>query len=243
MNPPNNPCQTIICAVPQDIRTYSLGGLPPLPPPTPTPPPPPLFLNQFVELDNICTFGNLTFSGSTPTWIQVDVPNNRIIGRAGAIPGITQSEANSNALNQLQLFYATAQTSSKFTCTYPSPILVKSTRVPGQLFTPFNCGLSFDKTGNGTGTPDNINSDTSCGFYLSAISDYTLISVQMIGSLFVPGSGYSNQPLPMTVLAGAGYFQTWSCTVRSAVPGTSSGTIVFNTNLGTCPFFVKNTFA
>ena len=99
----NNPCQEIICEVPNDLRVYSLQGLPPQQLP-PVPPPPPAFTNEQVEVDNACANNQLRFTGVAPSWIQVDELENKIIGLAGAITGTTQNNANANALAALNQF-------------------------------------------------------------------------------------------------------------------------------------------
>ena len=111
--PPN--CQAIDCQVPDDLRIYSLQGLPPenLPP---VPPPPFPFLNQEVVFAPICSSGTPTFSGALPNWITLDADNNQLIGEAGVIGGITQADANANAQQALNQFAQTQLSNGNLTC-------------------------------------------------------------------------------------------------------------------------------
>lgn len=111
--PPN--CQVIDCQVPDDLGIYSLQGLPPenLPP---VPPPPFPFFNQEVVFAPICSSGTPTFSGALPNWITLDSANNRLIGAAGVIGGITQADANNNAQQALNQFAQTNLANGNLTC-------------------------------------------------------------------------------------------------------------------------------
>jgi hypothetical protein len=92
--PCNNPCQVIICAVPDDLERYILP-----------PPPPALIFNQQVTLENFCTNGRAPYySGSAlPSWITIDIANNRIIGQWGIYSGTNQAAANATAQAALVL--------------------------------------------------------------------------------------------------------------------------------------------
>ena len=111
--PPN--CQAIDCQVPDDLRIYSLQGLPPsnLPafPPAPMP-----FVNEQVVFTPICASGTPTFSGNLPNWITLDADNNKLIGSAGVIGGQTQAIANSIAQQALNQFAQTNLANGNLTC-------------------------------------------------------------------------------------------------------------------------------
>ena len=111
----DNPCQEIVCEVPQDLRQYSLNGLPPNPT-VPVPPAPPKFVNEQVEIDHVCPSNAIQFSGVLPSWIQIDQAGNKIIGLAGYITGTTQNNANSNALQALQDFITQQTLAHTMTC-------------------------------------------------------------------------------------------------------------------------------
>src|ERR1035437_4465158 len=107
----NNPCQKIICAVPDDLATYNLQN-----PPPPVPNPENAFLSVQVEVDNVCVTGTLAFTGTVPNWIQIDTINNRVVGIAGAINGSTQNRANARALAELNAFIAAQILAGNMTC-------------------------------------------------------------------------------------------------------------------------------
>src|ERR1035437_1999477 len=110
----NNPCQKIICAVPDDLATYNLQN-----PPPPVPNPENAFLSVQVEVDNVCVTGTLAFTGTVPNWIQIDTINNRVVGIAGAISGSTQNRANARALAELNAFIAAQILAGNMTCGAP----------------------------------------------------------------------------------------------------------------------------
>lgn len=96
--PCNNPCQLIICSVPVDLEQFVLP-----------PPPPDLIYNQQVTVELFCSGGRAPYySGSSlPSWITLDIANNRIIGQWGIYSGTDQSAAN--AIAQAALVLAVQQ--------------------------------------------------------------------------------------------------------------------------------------
>lgn len=131
-------CQVIDCQVPDDLRLYSLQGLPPqISNPTPQTFP---FYNEVVYFNNICSGGQIpTFSGSLPNWITVDTANNRLIGRAGVIGGNTQAEATANAQLALNQFASAQIVAGNFTCASSLIILTDDELpTPGAVL-PGNC--------------------------------------------------------------------------------------------------------
>lgn len=93
----NNPCQKIICQVPDDLSSYSLQ----------TPKAEPTVLNPFVNdrviLVNLCPDGETPSTDSPlPSWVTLDADNNQLIGASGVFSGLTQAAANAAALTALQ---------------------------------------------------------------------------------------------------------------------------------------------
>jgi hypothetical protein len=110
-------CQVIDCDLPDDLRIYSLQGLPPQPLlPVVRPP---LFLSEQVEyaVPGCIPGGTLTYTGVLPTWITID-PNNpcNLIGAAGTFSGPTQEEANALAAGGLAKFPVVVVPPYQFDC-------------------------------------------------------------------------------------------------------------------------------
>jgi hypothetical protein len=109
-------CQLIDCVVPNDLRIYSLQGLPPEPlPPVVTPPL--VVSNEVVYFNHACDSDTtLVYYGILPTWITLDQTNQRLIGAANTFWGATQDEANANAQTALDAFGNVALGSGALVC-------------------------------------------------------------------------------------------------------------------------------
>jgi hypothetical protein len=110
------PCQVIDCAVPDDLRVYSLQGLPPEPLP-PVPPPDFNYSNSQIT-NNYCPGSSVSFTGSLPSWLSIDGEN--LIVAAGAFKGMTQIGADNSAQTALANFIATNVANGSLTCGTPS---------------------------------------------------------------------------------------------------------------------------
>ena len=232
----NNPCQIIICQVPQDEQVYSLSGLPPLVPPSPTPLPPPAFFNQQVEIDAVCPFGTFKSAGNTPSWIQVDSANNRIIGKPGFVGGATQALANATALEELQFFYASAAASGGIVCQYPPlPEIRMSIRGSTQYFTG---GASIDVNG---GIPASHGTSGALVTIATTGATYQFLGAYMTNPAWAV-SGY-NVSVPITVPGPPGtYIIQIYFSISAPSAGHFSSTLVIQTDSGTCPFFMFGNF-
>jgi hypothetical protein len=91
-------CQAINCDIPDDLRVYSLQGLPALPLPAITPEPC-AYKNDAVYSEILCPSGSLII-GNLPQWIEVD-DAQRLKGAAGIFCGATLAAANSRAQEAL----------------------------------------------------------------------------------------------------------------------------------------------
>lgn len=117
------PCQLIDCMIPDDLQIYSLQGYIP----TPLPQPVPLathFKNATIYFNNVCGSGDtLSFTGSVPGWITLDIPGNRFVGAAGTFGGQTQALADSTAQSSLNQFVTFNLANGTVVCTTPPPPL------------------------------------------------------------------------------------------------------------------------
>lgn len=107
-------CQRIICQKPQDLRLYSLSGLPPLTLPTVVVN---QVANQTVYYNVGCEEGQtLTFAGTLPGWITIDTENSRLVGASGTFLSATQLAATQAAQEALDTFAQNAITEGELTC-------------------------------------------------------------------------------------------------------------------------------
>lgn len=115
------PCQTTVCDVERDDRTYSIQGLPPLPSVQSVPIVPLPFGNDVVYYDGDCAEGQpLVYNGTLPGWITIDTNNNRLVGAAGSFRANSKSTANSDAQARLDSFAEIAINSGALSCQQPS---------------------------------------------------------------------------------------------------------------------------
>lgn len=233
----NNPCQIIICQVPQDEQVYSLSGLPPLVPPSPTPLPPPAFFNQQVEIDGVCPYGKFATAGQLPSWIQVDSVNNKIIGKPGFVGGLTQADANATALELLQFAFESALTAGNVQCIYPPlPEIRISIRGVDHFYT---AGAQIDVNG---GIPQSHGTYSALVTIATTGVPYIFQGAYMTNPAWAV-SGY-NVSTPISVPGPPGnyiiqiYFQ-----ISAPSAGKFASTLVIQTDSGLAPFFMFGTFA
>lgn len=110
------PCQIIACVVPKDLLQYSLQGLPPQPLPPAIPVPAPKFGNDAVYYDVPCEGGTLTFTGTLPGWITLDVPGNRLVGAPGTFLSNTKAAATAAAQAAINTFGAAQVLAGNLVC-------------------------------------------------------------------------------------------------------------------------------
>ena len=108
-------CQAIDCVVPDDLRVYSLQGLPPQPLP-PVPPPQFPFFNEAVYYNNVCSAGSLSFTGTLPNWITLEVGNNQFVGAANTFGGLTVESATAAAQTALNQFVQANLVNGNISC-------------------------------------------------------------------------------------------------------------------------------
>jgi hypothetical protein len=121
----------IDCAVPDDLRVYSLQGLPPEPLP-PVIPPDFKYSNSQIT-NNYCPGNAVSFTGSLPSWLTVDGEN--LIVAAGAFKGISQAKADSSAQSALDNFIATNVANGSLTCATPYDCGGNPTTLGGLVWT------------------------------------------------------------------------------------------------------------
>lgn len=107
-------CQRIFCNVPDGLLQYNLTGLPPAPlPPSNTP----QVFNDAVFFAVSCEEGqDLTYSGTLPSWITIDVDNSRLVGAANTFVAATKIGANNLAQNALDTWAQNALDAMTLTC-------------------------------------------------------------------------------------------------------------------------------
>lgn len=107
-------CQRIFCNVPDFLTEYSLSGIPPAPlPPSNTP----QIFNDAVFFGVSCEAGqDLTYSGTLPSWITIDVANSRLVGAANTFVAATKIGANNLAQNALDTWAQNALDAMTLTC-------------------------------------------------------------------------------------------------------------------------------
>ena len=115
-------CQVIDCDLPDDLRFYSLQGLPPTEPSAP----PQFFAfhNKAVTLA-ACQQGVAQFTNQPPSWITVSLGNLTAV--AGTFGGQSQAEADSKATDALTTFIRDNLTSGNLTCPAVSCTFAPST--------------------------------------------------------------------------------------------------------------------
>lgn len=214
------PCQVIDCAVPDDLRVYSLNGLPPEPLP---PVPPPDFKYSNLQItNNYCPGSSVSFTGSLPSWLSIDGEN--LIVAAGAFKGMTQIGADNSAQAALANFIATNVANGRLICgSPPAPpaIIIQGSCAPidnGDTYYVFPA------------------IDTSIRLFLDAGSP-TISSVTVAGvgfSLVIYDSLGNIVTTPLTFAGGVFYV------LHIANPGAlATGTLTIVNNTGDSPFVVN----
>ncbi len=114
--------------------------------------PPTFILNEVVYYVVPCGGETvLQFTGTLPSWVTVDVENNRLVGAAGIFSGVTQEAANAAAQDTLNTFAENAIAAGVLPCT---PIVPEG--VAGDDFESYSDGAPSSGTlddGTGFGEP------------------------------------------------------------------------------------------